>query len=120
MGMPYHQQVLIDAIKLAIKLTGMSASDIASISGVNGSSLSRFLNAKQDLKAGDYFAVLNSLPELPRKLAYQQLGIAQEFDLVTLVLAASPKEKVDVLNAIGAWVLETRDSNETERIAEAV
>jgi hypothetical protein len=82
------------------------------------------LNGKQDLKAGDYFALLNSLPEFARKPAYQRLGIAQEADLVTLVLAASPKEKVDILNALvsvlGDWVLESRSHTESEQYLEAV
>lgn len=119
MTLPYHQQVLIDAVQLTLDRTNVSAAELAETSGVNGSSLSRFMNGKQDLKAGDYFALLNALPDFARKAATTRLGIEDSTDLIALIRAASPKEKAAVLNLMADWI-ESRGSTETKLMPEAV
>jgi len=119
MTLPYHQQVLIDAVQLTLDRTGVSAAELSETSGVNGSSLSRFMNGKQDLKAGDYFALLNALPDFARKAATTRLGIEDSTDLIALVRAASPKEKAAVLSLMADWI-ESRSSTETNIMPEAV
>jgi len=100
--MQTHQQVLISAIKA----TSLPARDIANLSGVNGSVLSRFLNGKQDLKAGDYFAVLYTLPEASKKFALAKLGMG-EFDYPSLVLGASSEEKAEILTVLAGYISHT-------------
>ena len=97
--MQTHQQVLISAIKAS----SLPARDIANLSGVNGSVLSRFLNGKQDLKAGDYFAVLYTLPEASKKFALAKLGMG-EFDYPSLVLGASSEEKAEILTVLAGYI----------------
>ncbi|WP_373527364.1 helix-turn-helix domain-containing protein [Nostoc sp.] len=99
-----HQQVLIDAVNKAIK-EGMTARQIAAAAGIDNSVLSRFMNGKQDIKAGDYFSILNVLPEDCRVPAFGRLGIF-EMSLAQLIQTASPKEKAEMLHAIAAWVLQ--------------
>lgn len=102
--MKNHQQVLIDAVNKAIE-EGMTARQIASDAGIDNSVLSRFMNGKQDIKAGDYFSILNVLPEDCKVSALGRLGIF-EMSLAQLIQTASPKEKAEMLQAIAAWVLQ--------------
>lgn len=102
--MTNHQQILIDAVSKAIE-GGMTAKQIASSAGVDSSILSRFINGKQDIKAGDYFSILSALPEDLRSTALFRLGMG-EITTAQLIQSFSPKEKAEVLEAIAAWVLQ--------------
>jgi transcriptional regulator with XRE-family HTH domain len=99
-----HQQVLISAVKTS----RLSAKEIAALSSVNESTLSRFLSGKQDLKAGDYFSVLNTMPETTKKLALLKLGVG-EFDFRSLILAASSEEKAEILTVIADWISQPQE-----------
>ncbi|MBD2303045.1 hypothetical protein [Nostoc sp. FACHB-190] len=102
--MTNHQQILIDAVNQAIE-EGMTAKQIAVSAGVDNSVLSRFLNRKQDIKAGDYFSILNVLPESIKSSALARLGMG-EISAAQLIQSASPKEKAEILHAIAQWVLQ--------------
>lgn len=111
-----HQQILIRAIKES----GLTARDIAEGTGVSESSLSRFVNGKQDLKAGDYFAVLNFLPDSAKYLAKSRLSMDDTTSLKTLVMQASNEEKAEVLFAIANLLLEDRKSSDSVKLMPAV
>lgn len=98
-NMANHQQILIDAVNRAI-FGGMTARQIATASGVDNSVLSRFLNGKQDIKAGDYFSILDALPESQRLSALTQLG-ASKINVVQLIESADEEEIDAVLLTIG-------------------
>ena len=97
--MANHQQILIDAVNRAI-FGGMTARQIATASGIDNSVLSRFLNGKQDIKAGDYFSILDALPESQRLSALTQLG-ASKISVVQLIESADEEEIDAVLLTIG-------------------
>ncbi|MCM0594561.1 MAG: helix-turn-helix transcriptional regulator [Gloeotrichia echinulata DEX184] len=97
--MPSHQQILIDAVNKAI-FGGMTARQIAAAAGVDGSVMSRFLNGKQDIKAGDYFSILDALPESNRLFALNLLG-ATKISVVELIENANDEEIDAVLLTIG-------------------
>jgi predicted transcriptional regulator len=97
--MANHQQILIDTINEAI-FGGMTARQIAAAAGVDGSVMSRFLNGKQDIKAGDYFSILDALPESQRLSALTQLG-ASKISVVQLIESADEEEIDAVLLTIG-------------------
>ena len=102
--MTNHQQILIDVINKAIE-EGMTARQIATNAGVDNSVLSRFINGKQDIQAGDYFSILNILPENCRVIALTRLGMG-EISAIQLIQSASPKEKAEILQAFAQWVLQ--------------
>lgn len=97
--MANHQQILIDAVNKAIE-GKMTAKQIATAARVDGSVLSRFLNGKQDIKAGDYFSILDALPESVRAFALTRLG-ASKISVVQLIETADEQEIDAVLLTIG-------------------
>jgi transcriptional regulator with XRE-family HTH domain len=97
--MANHQQILIDAVNRAI-FGGMTARQIATASRVDNSVLSRFLNGKQDIKAGDYFSILDALPESNRLSVLNLLG-ASKISVVELIESADEQEIDAVLLTIG-------------------
>lgn len=97
--MANHQQILIDAVNRAI-FGGMTARQIASAAGIDNSVLSRFVNGKQDIKAGDYFSVLDALPIAIRDSALSRLG-ASKISVVQLIETANEEEIDAVLLTIG-------------------
>ncbi|MCC5604810.1 helix-turn-helix domain-containing protein [Nostoc favosum] len=97
--MANHQQILIDAVNKAI-IDGMTARQVATAAGVDNSVLSRFLNGKQDIKSGDYFSILEALPESVKLNALTQLG-ASKISVVQLIETANEEEIDAVLLTIG-------------------
>ncbi|RAM47962.1 MAG: XRE family transcriptional regulator [Hapalosiphonaceae cyanobacterium JJU2] len=69
--MDKHQEILITAIKES----GLTAREIANKAGVHESTLSKFLDGKSDLKAGNYFKILSVLPSPQRQVVQESLGI---------------------------------------------
>lgn len=69
--MDRHQETLI----AAIRESGLTAKEIATKAGVHASTLSKFLDGKTDLKAGNYFKILSVLPVPQRQAAQEKLGI---------------------------------------------
>lgn len=111
-----HQQILIRAIKES----GLTARDIANGTGVSESSLSRFINGKQDMKAGDYFTVLNFLPESAKDFAKSRLNIDGSVSLKNLIMKASNAEKAEVLFAIAHLLQEERGNTDSVELMQAV
>lgn len=99
--MDRHQEILITAIKES----GLTAREIATKAGVHESTLSKFIDGQTDLKAGNYFKVLNVLPENCRMAALAGIGVV-EIKPVQLIESATPREKAEILQAIAAWVLQ--------------
>lgn len=99
--MDKHQEILITAIRDS----GLTAREISTKAGVHESTLSKFLDGKTDLKAGNYFKVLHALPESCKIPALARIGVV-ELTPVQLIEAATPKEKAEILQAIAAWVLQ--------------
>ena len=110
-----HQQVLIRAIRES----GLTAREITEATGVNESSLSRFINGKQDLKAGDYFAVLNFLPDSAKNAAKFRLSMDSPINLKMLIMQASDTEKAEVLFAIGHLLLKERNNGDSVELMSA-
>ncbi|MFL9458522.1 MULTISPECIES: helix-turn-helix domain-containing protein [Nostocales] len=102
--MKKHQQILIQAIKNS----GMTAREIANRVGIHESTLSKFLDGKSDLKAENYFSILNVLPESQRQIAQAQLGFSPETKLesvLPLLAHASREEQALVLRVIAdCWL----------------
>ena len=70
-----HREILVNSLKKAIA-QGKPASHIAKESGVPASAISKILKGQQeDLAAGCYFRVLDSLPEEIKNDAYSSLSI---------------------------------------------
>jgi predicted transcriptional regulator len=99
--MDKHQEILITAIRES----GMTAREISTKAGVHESTLSKFLDGKTDLKAGNYFKILHVLPERCRIPALARIGVV-ELTPVQLIESATPREKAEILQAIAAWVLQ--------------
>lgn len=111
-----HQKILIKAIQRS----GLTAKEISMGTGVSGSCLSRFINGKQDLKAGDYFAVLNYLPESDQDFVKSRLSMDANVSLKHLVMQASNSEKAEVLLAIAHLLQEDRTDNDSVELMPAV
>jgi predicted transcriptional regulator len=69
--MDRHQEILI----AAIRESGLTAREIAVKAGVHESTLSKFLDGKNDLKAGNYFKILSVLPVPQRQATLERLSI---------------------------------------------
>ncbi|WP_211176398.1 helix-turn-helix domain-containing protein [Brasilonema sp. UFV-L1] len=69
--MDRHQEILI----AAIRESGLTAREIAVKAGVHESTLSKFLDGKNDLKAGNYFKILSVLPVAQRQVTLERLSI---------------------------------------------
>ncbi|MDB9318208.1 hypothetical protein [Nodularia spumigena] len=99
--MDKHQEILISAIRES----GMTSREISIKAGIHESTISKFLDGKSDLKAGNYFKILHALPEKCRIPALARIGVV-ELTPVQLIEAATPKEKAEILQAIAQWVLQ--------------
>ncbi|MBD2607045.1 helix-turn-helix transcriptional regulator [Scytonema hofmannii FACHB-248] len=99
--MDKHQEILITAINDS----GLTAREISVRAGVHESTISKFLDGKNDLKAGNYFKILHALPESCRIPALARIGVV-ELTPIQLIESATPKEKAEILQAIAAWVLQ--------------
>jgi len=111
-----HQQILIRAIEQS----GLTARDISNATGVSESILSRFINGKQDMKAGDYFTVLNFLPESAKDFAKSRLNIDGSTNLKNFIMKASNAEKAEVLFAIGHLLKEECGNNDSVELMQAL
>lgn len=69
--MDKHQEILI----AAIRESRLTATEIAAKAGVHASTLSKFLDGKTDLKAGNYFKILSVLPVAQRQATLERLSI---------------------------------------------
>ncbi|MCG6135173.1 MAG: helix-turn-helix domain-containing protein [Nostoc sp. LLA-1] len=104
--MDKHQEILITAIRES----GLTAREISVQAGVHESTISKFLDGKNDLKAGNYFRILHALPEKCRIPALARIGVV-ELTPVQLIEAATPREKAEILQAIAQWVLQPGSIN---------
>jgi len=107
--MDRHQEILIRAIKDS----RLTAREIAAMGGIHESTLSKFLDGKSDLKAGNYFKILSVLP-LEQRLAVQKsLGMVVDtlsksdentkglLPLVQMIEIANDDEMEAAMMAIG-------------------
>lgn len=126
--MDAHQKLLIELIKEERQAVGadsdfLSAKQISIRSGVNESTLSRFLNGKQDLKAGDYFAVIKSFSEDFQERFWMRLHRATaKTDWRSQIMAANYDEIQEILQALTekwAAIEMTRRSAEIRRAADS-
>jgi hypothetical protein len=70
-----HKKILVESLRKAIAY-GKPASQIARESGVNGAVISKLLNGQQqDLMAGYFFSLINSLPDEIKNEAMIRLGL---------------------------------------------
>lgn len=102
--MDAHQKLLIKLIKEERQASDAgtefySAKQMSVRSGVNESTLSRFLNGKQDLKAGDFFALLKSFPEEFQERFWIRFHRAKT-DWRSQIMAASYDEVQEILEAL--------------------
>lgn len=104
--MDVHQKLLIELIKEERGAAGADSDfymtkQISVRSGVNESTLSRFLNGKQDLKAGDYFAVIKSFSKDFQERFWIKLHRATaKTDWRSQIMAASYDEVQEILEAL--------------------
>lgn len=110
MFMDAHQKLLIELIREERQSVGAgsdlyTAKQMSARSGVNESTLSRFLNGKQDLKAGDYFALLKSFPEDVQERFWARFRRVNH-DWRSQIMTASYDEVQEILKALTErWVV---------------
>jgi hypothetical protein len=102
--MDAHQKLLIKLIKEERDASDAgsefySARQMSVRSGVNESTLSRFLNGKQDLKAGDYFALLKSFPDDFQERFWIRFHRSKT-DWRSQIMAASYDDVQEILEAL--------------------
>lgn len=93
--MSRHQEILVDLFKVS----GYTAKQISGWSGVHESTLSRFINGKSDMKAGDFFDLLTCLPEEFQEQFWIRFRHVDS-DWRSLVAAASVKDVEEILQAL--------------------
>lgn len=103
--MDEHQKLLIELIQEQRQVTPDSdfytARQISARSGVNESTLSRFLNGKQDLKAKDFFALMKAFPEGFQHRFWLKFHRAEaKTDWRSQIMAASYDEVQEILEAL--------------------
>ncbi|WP_017313955.1 transcriptional regulator [Mastigocladopsis repens] len=100
----------------------LSAKVVAKQAGVSEVLISRFRKGKADLGTGKFLALLGAVPTEAREWYLSQLlGAKPGVSLRVLVSAASPVERVEILNLIGHSFLEDRKTIEpSELMSQAV
>lgn len=100
----------------------LSAKVVAKQAGVSEVLISRFRKGKADLGTGKFLALLAAVPTEAREWYLSQLlGAKPGVSLRVLVSAASPVERVEILNLIGHSFLEDRTATEpSELMSQAV
>ena len=99
---------------------GINARQLAKTARVSHTMISRFRNGKTDFSASKLIALLENVPHEAREWYLSQLlGVTLKTSLRSLMLAASPQEKAEMLRSVADWVVESRDST-TQLVAEAV
>ncbi|NJL80715.1 MAG: XRE family transcriptional regulator [Richelia sp. SM2_1_7] len=89
--------------------------------GVSEVTLSRFRRGRGDLLTTKFLALLLVLPEDAREWYISRLvGSKPKINLRSLVMEASPQEKAEVLNALAAWVVQSREYKDSSHLAQAV
>ena len=94
--MSRHQEIFVELFKES----KYSAKQISAWSGVHESTLSRFINNKTDMKAGDFFKLLASLPKDFQKQFWDRFHDSKD-DWQSLLLSASSKDLKEICNLIG-------------------
>lgn len=103
--MDEHQKLLIELIQEQRQVTPDSdiytARQMSARSGVNESTLSRFLNGRQDLKAKDFFALIKSFPEGFQQRFWIRFHRAEaKTDWRSQIMAANYDEVQEILEAL--------------------
>ena len=100
----------------------LSAKVVAKQAGVSEVLISRLPKGKADLGTGKFLALLGAVPTEAREWYLSQLlGAKPGVSLRVLVSAASPVERVEILNLIGHSFLEDRTTTEpSELMSQAV
>lgn len=95
----------------------LSAKVVAKQAGVSEVLISRFRKGKADLGTGKFLALLGAVPTEAREWYLSQLlGAKPGVSLRVLVSAASPVERVEILNLIGHSFLEDRTTTESSEL----
>ncbi|MBF2018461.1 MAG: XRE family transcriptional regulator [Rivularia sp. T60_A2020_040] len=116
-GMETHQRLFDEMLERF----DISAKEIAQLIGVSEVTLSRFRRGKGDLLTTKFLALLLVLPEDAREWYISRLvGSKPKINLRSLVMEASPQEKAEVLNALAAWVVQSREYKDSSHLAQAV
>ncbi|MBD2278864.1 MAG: hypothetical protein HEQ27_06275 [Dolichospermum sp. JUN01] len=93
------KEILIQAIEQAMS-EGMTNAKLSRASGVNNSMISRLLSReREDIRSGDFFKLVHSLPEHIKSATLGKLGVVS-FDLAAIAASSPPEEKARVLEAI--------------------
>jgi Holliday junction resolvasome RuvABC DNA-binding subunit len=93
------KEILIKAIEEAMK-EGMTNAQLSRASGVNNSVISRLLSRERDdIRSGDFFKLVYSLPPQIRSETLVKLGLPR-FDIAEMVANSTTEEKARVLEAI--------------------
>jgi len=93
--MSRHQNIFIELFKTS----GYTAKQVSGWSGIHESTLSRFINGKTDIKAGDFFDLLGCFPEEFQErfwIRFRQV----KGDWCSQIAAASTRDIETILNAL--------------------
>ncbi len=95
----------------------LSAKVVAKQAGVSEVLISRFRKGKADLGTGKFLALLGAVPIEAREWYLSQLlGAKPGVSLRKVIYAASPVERVEILNLIAHSFLEDRKTTESNEL----
>ena len=81
------KEILIQAIEQAMS-EGMTNAKLSRASGVNNSMISRLLSReREDIRSGDFFKLVHSLPEHIKSATLGKLGVVS-FDLAAIAASS--------------------------------
>ena len=99
----------------------ISAKDLAEAANISEVMISRFRRGKADLGTTKFLAILATVPDEAKEWYVSRLlGAKPKVNLQSLVLEASPQEKAEVLNALAAWVVQSREHKDSSHLPQAV
>ena len=113
--MSRHQEIFVELFKKS----GYTAKQISAWCSVSEATVSRFINGKTDMRAGDFFNLLASLPEDFQDKFWQRFRTTKD-DWRSLILNASPKELEEICHLIGDWWAIHRESGEQKKVARQI
>jgi plasmid maintenance system antidote protein VapI len=97
-NMSRHQEIFVELFKAS----GYTAKQVGEWSGLHESTLSRFINGKSDMKAGDFFDLLACFPEEFQEQFWIRFRHVKG-DWRNLIMAASPKDFEEICRLMGDW-----------------
>jgi transcriptional regulator with XRE-family HTH domain len=99
--MKQHQKILL----AILEKSGLSQRSLAEMSGVSATTIHRFTKG-QDLKTGDFFAILNCLSEVDQREFWSKFRGDEIKDMRKLAFSLNSEEAAELMRALAdRWQL---------------